>query len=388
MKPNYKLSNIDLVPTLFLTLTPVAAVVLTTWYVLSGNFSWWSVVLFAVFYTITAMSITGGYHRLFAHKTYEASTFVRLMYALFGAAAFQNSILKWATDHRIHHRFVDSEKDPYSISKGFWYAHIAWMLFKEDPHPHFKAYQRDLVNDKIVVWQDKYYVWIAICMGLILPGVLGWLFFGSFLGGLALGGFLRLVCVHHGTFLINSLSHWWGAQTYTDQNSARDNLFAAFLTFGEGYHNFHHLFANDYRNGIKWYHWDPTKWLIKLKAKLGLVSSLRKAPEEEILKAKLIMDEKRLAQKTSSNYVIQWQGHLEEMKKKLLDAQIHINKLKQEYLKLKAEKTENYKNRMEEIKREWQREKAQWLISYKIWRLTLKRAMVSFPAGNYSGSFT
>lgn len=379
MKPNYKLSNIDLLPTLFLTLTPVAAVVLTTLYILSGNFSWWSVVLFVAFYTITAMSITGGYHRLFSHKSYEASTFVRLMYALFGAAAFQNSILKWATDHRIHHRFVDSDKDPYSINKGFLYAHIGWMLFKEEQHPHFKAYQRDLVNDKIVMWQDKYYVPIAIFMGLIFPALLGWLMFDSFLGGLALGGFLRLVCVHHGTFLINSLSHWWGAQTYTDQNTARDNLFTAFLTFGEGYHNFHHLFANDYRNGIKWYHWDPTKWLIKFKAKLGLVSGLKKTPEEEILKAKLIMDEKRLAQKVSSDQLAQWQTHLEEMKKKLLEAQTRINKLKQEYVALKLAKTNDYKNRMEEVKKEWQRAKSEWMISYKIWRLTLKRASLSIP---------
>lgn len=379
MKPNYKLSNIDLLPTLFLTLTPVAAVVLTIIYVLSGNFSWWSVVLFVAFYTITAMSITGGYHRLFSHKSYEASTFVRLMYALFGAAAFQNSILKWATDHRIHHRFVDSDKDPYSINKGFLYAHIGWMLFKEEQHPHFKAYQRDLVNDKIVMWQDKYYVPIAIFMGLIFPALLGWLMFDSFLGGLALGGFLRLVCVHHGTFLINSLSHWWGAQTYTDQNTARDNLFTAFLTFGEGYHNFHHLFANDYRNGIKWYHWDPTKWLIKFKAKLGLVSGLKKTPEEEILKAKLIMDEKRLAKKVSDYQLAQWQTHLEEMKKRLLEAQTRISKLKQEYVALKLAKTNDYKNRMEEVKKEWQRAKSEWMISYKIWRLTLKRASLSIP---------
>ncbi len=378
MKPNYKLSNLDILPTLFLTLTPVAAVILTVWYIMSGNFSWWSIALFGVFYTITAMSITGGYHRLFSHKSYEASTFVRLMYALFGAAAFQNSILKWATDHRIHHRFVDSDKDPYSIKKGFLYAHIGWMLFKEEQHPHYKAYQRDLVNDKIVMWQDKYYVPIAIFMGLILPGLLGLWIFNSFLGGLALGGFMRLVCVHHGTFLINSLSHWWGKQTYTDQNSAKDNLFAAFLTFGEGYHNFHHLFANDYRNGIRWYHWDPTKWLIKFKSKLGLVYSLRKAPEEEILKAKLLMDEKRLEQKTSVDHYAHWQIHLEDLKTKMLEAQTKINALKKEYMKLKAEKTQDYKRRMDEIKRQWQKEKSEWLISYKIWQLTLKRAMLSF----------
>lgn len=375
MQNTKKPIQLDWLPVLFLGLTPVAAIVLTTWYIMSGAFSWWSVVLFVAFYTMTAMSITGGYHRLFSHKSYDANFLVRLLYALFGAAAFQNSILKWATDHRIHHRFVDSDKDPYSISKGFLYAHIGWMLTKEEPHPHYKAYQRDLVNDKIVMWQDKYYVWIAVSMGLILPGVLGWAFFNSFLGGLAIGGFLRLVAVHHGTFLINSLSHWWGKQTYTDTNSAKDNLFAAFLTFGEGYHNFHHLFANDYRNGIRWYHWDPTKWLIQFKSRLGLVHNLRKTPDESILKAKLIMDEKRLASKTSVDHFVKFQSHLEEMKGKLLDAQLKVSALKAEYIRVKNDKSADCKEKLVLLKKDWQNAKAEWLISYKIWKLTLKQVL-------------
>lgn len=373
-----KKRQIDIVPTLFLTLTPVAAIVLTAWYLLAEPFSWWALVLFLIFYTMTAMSITGGYHRLYAHKSYEASTFVKILYALFGAAAFQNSILKWATDHRIHHRFVDSDKDPYSISKGFAYAHIGWMLIKEEPHPHFKAYQRDLLNDKIVVWQDKYYIWIATFMGLILPGLLGMALFDSFLGGLAFGGFLRLVAVHHGTFLINSMSHVWGAQTYTDQNSAKDNLFTAILTFGEGYHNFHHLFANDYRNGIRWYHWDPTKWFIQIKSKLGLVYNLKKTPEEKILKAKLVMDEKKLAKKTSADHIAKFQQSLEEMKQRLLEAQNRVVHLKAEYQRVKKGKADDYKMHLKQLRIEWERAKSEWLASYKMWRWTIKKAKLSF----------
>lgn len=365
--------RLDLFPTTFLTMTPVAALVLSLIYIFSGNFHYGALILFAIFYTLTAMSITCGYHRLFAHKSYDASLIVRLFYALFGAAAFQNSILVWATDHRIHHRFVDSDQDPYTIKKGFWFAHIGWMLLKADPHPHKNAYNRDLMKDKIVLWQHKYYIPISVFMGLILPGLLGLAFFNSFLGGLAFGGFLRLVAVHHGTFLINSLSHWWGAQTYTDKNTARDNLFAAFLTFGEGYHNFHHLFANDYRNGIRWYHWDPTKWAIQIKSKLGLVSNLKKTSEDKILKAKLEMDEKRLARKLSIDHFSRIQSTVDELRQRLLNAQSHVQKLREEYLALKSQKSADYKQRLISAKKEWQKAKIEWSYTYREWKWMLSQ---------------
>ena len=104
---------------------------------------------------------------------------------------------------------------------------------------------------------------------------------------------LRLVLSHHFTFFINSLAHIWGKQTYTDENSARDNGFLAFLTYGEGYHNFHHIFETDYRNGIKWYQFDPTKWFIKTASLLGITKNLRTVPEERIEQAKVQMQLQR-----------------------------------------------------------------------------------------------
>lgn len=376
-------NQIDWIPSLFLTLTPVAAVGLTAWYLLTENFNWWMIGLFVAFYSLTCLSITAGYHRLFAHRSYDASFATRLFYALFGAAAFQNSILKWSTDHRIHHRFVDTDDDPYTISKGFWFAHIGWMLRKEKRHPHYKAYQRDLLKDPIVLWQHKYYLWIAIFMCFLLPGILGYFLAGSFLGGLAFGGFLRLVAAHHGTFLINSMSHWWGAQPYTDENTARDNLFTAILTFGEGYHNFHHLFATDYRNGIRWYHWDPTKWAIQLKAKLGLAYNLRKTPEDQILQAKLVMQQKRVLvrsslRKASSDHIEKFQKTMEEMRARVLTAQKRALELRMEYVQLKSEKAEDYRKRLEEVKREWQQAKLEWLAAYKEWKMLLRQPALAY----------
>ena len=248
------------------------------------------------------MSITTGYHRLWSHKTYQAHWSLRLVCALGGAFALQNSILHWCSDHRIHHKFVDNnDVDPYSAKKGFWYSHIGWML-REYQVNRYNDYDnvRDLQKDAIVIWQHKHYLLLSVLMNFGVPLLFG-LVHGDVISSLLLVGFLRLVLNHHTTFFINSLAHIWGKQTYTEKNTARDNGFLAFFTFGEGYHNFHHIFENDYRNGIRWWHFDPTKWLIKGCNYLGLTSKLRVTPEDKIEKAKLSMVLKRNQQKLQAH---------------------------------------------------------------------------------------
>ncbi|TDJ06685.1 MAG: acyl-CoA desaturase, partial [Deltaproteobacteria bacterium] len=132
----------------------------------------------------------------------------------------------------------------------------------------------------------------------ILPAMIGY-FMGSILGGIAFIGLLRMLFVHHMTFFINSLCHMVGFKTYTDTNTAKDSPIMALFTYGEGYHNFHHFFQTDYRNGIKWYQYDPTKWLIKSLEFFGMAWDLKLTPQEDILKAKLLMEGKRLDQKMS-----------------------------------------------------------------------------------------
>lgn len=363
------LAGLDWVPALFLFVTPVLAVSLTVLYLYLYEFNWWLAVLFVVFYALTAMSITGGYHRLFAHKSYEASFLLRLFYALFGAAAFQNSILKWATDHRLHHRYVDGEEDPYSISKGFWYAHIGWMLTEQKPHPMQKAYSRDLRQDPIVMWQDRHYLPIAITMGFFLPTLLGWLLAGSALGGLAIAGFLRMVALHHGTFFINSWCHVWGRQTYTDTNSAKDSHIMAFFTFGEGYHNFHHIFDADYRNGVRWYHWDPTKWAIKFQAILGLAQNLKKTPEEVILKAKMEMVEKRIHSKVAiSGLRPNWQEKLDDIKEQVRQTQAKWKQMQLEYRCLKRQKVQARREQLIQLRAELKLAKVEFSMALAQWR--------------------
>jgi stearoyl-CoA desaturase (Delta-9 desaturase) len=269
-------------------LTALIALIWVPIHAFTVGFDSFSIIALIICFGFCGMSITAGYHRLWAHKAYQANTFLKVLYALGGAFALQNSALHWASDHRIHHNFVDqNDKDPYSAGKGFWYSHIGWMCREYQAH-RYDDYSNvpDLKKDKVVMWQHKYYLPLTLLMNLGIPILLG-LIHGDVLTLLLSVGWLRLFLSHHTTFFINSLAHIWGTRPYTDENSARDNGFIAFFTFGEGYHNFHHKFAADYRNGIHWWQFDPTKWLIKSCSWFGFTRNLKKCPEDQIELAKL-----------------------------------------------------------------------------------------------------
>ena len=231
----------------------------------------------------TGFSITLGYHRLFSHMTFRAKLPVRLFILIFGAAAFENSVLMWASEHRRHHKHVDHDEDPYDITKGFFHAHIGWLLFKLLPQPPFDNVN-DLKKDPLVMWQHRHIHLLAVMVGFGLPTLAGFLWDGwvGALGGFLIGGVAKVVVLQHGTFLINSACHTIGRQPYSTRCSARDSFLMALFTFGEGYHNYHHEFQHDYRNGVKPWEWDPTKWLIWTLSKLGLTNGLRRVPQEAI----------------------------------------------------------------------------------------------------------
>ncbi len=268
---------------------PLAALVLVPLWGLYHGYNatlWWMALLFLY---LNGLSITAGYHRLWSHNAYRAHPVLRVFFALWGAGALQNSILVWGSDHRRHHRHVDDNNvDPYSAGRGLWFSHMGWMLRDWPTNADDFNNVPDLQRDPIVMWQHRNYIALTVFMNVALPMLVGW-WAGDVIGGLLLVGLLRLVLNHHVTFFINSLAHYWGSQPYTDENSARDNGFLAFLTYGEGYHNFHHIFQADYRNGVRWYQWDPTKWLINLCTWLGLASNLNRVPSVKIQQAMLSM---------------------------------------------------------------------------------------------------
>lgn len=227
----------------------------------------------------TGLSITGGYHRLFSHSTYKANRLVELVLVFFGTMACQGSALRWAHDHRLHHAHVDGDKDPYSVTKGFWYAHFIWMMRGQEPMSDKVI--SDLKRNKLLVFQDKYYEILMFTSNLVVTLLIGYCL-NNYFGALLFTWLVRQFFLHHCTWFINSLAHYIGHQNYSTEHSAVDNYFISFLTFGEGYHNYHHTFAYDYRNGIRWFHFDPTKWLIWILHKLGLATDLRVVPDAKI----------------------------------------------------------------------------------------------------------
>ena len=282
----------------FLTSTAVLTFTLVPWYLYTYGIDRFQVIMFSVFCIITGLSITLGYHRLFSHLSFKAKWPVRLLTLIFGAATFENHVIAWASDHRRHHKNVDTDGDPYDISKGFWHAHMGWVMFRREIEPPWDNVQ-DLQRDPLVLWQQRNYVLIAALASFALPAFLGWLHAGlsGAVCGFLISGVARITAVQHSTFLINSLCHTIGSRPYSTNCSARDSWLMALFTFGEGYHNYHHEFQHDYRNGVRWYQWDPTKWTVWTLSKLGLTSDLRRVPEEKIVLAEIAEARRQLGKR-------------------------------------------------------------------------------------------
>lgn len=276
--------KLDPVNVVFLAVAHTLAVVAIV-YMAAVQFSWWTIGLALLWFGLCGLSITGGYHRLFAHPTYKARWALRAFYLFFGAASVQNSALKWSADHRRHHARTDTDEDPYNIARGFWWAHIGWVLFK-DAQVEMKGVN-DLEADPLVRFQHRFYVPLAILSGAALPFCIG-LLWGDPIGALLVAGFLRLVIQWHSTFSVNSFAHKIGSRPFRPGLSARDSFWTALITLGEGYHNFHHSFPMDYRNGFRWYQIDPTKWFIWTASHIGLTRNLRRTSKARIRKARQV----------------------------------------------------------------------------------------------------
>ena len=272
----------------FLVIVHSIAIGGTTAYLLLHGPSVAAIIAAVIWGFATIFSISAGYHRLFSHRAYEAHPVMRLLLLLFGAAAFQNSALEWAVDHRLHHARVDTDEDPYSIRQGFWYAHVGWILRRSDPAIS-RPGANDLRTDRLIRWQARFFLPIAVFMSFLLPFGLGFVF-GDPWGFLVLAGFLRLVLVLQATFSINSVTHSIGSQPYSRKDSSRDSLLAALVTMGEGYHNYHHTFPADYRNGVRRYQFDPTKWIIRALVPLGITWSLKRTSLPKIYQARMQVD--------------------------------------------------------------------------------------------------
>ncbi|KAG1048602.1 hypothetical protein G6F43_009015 [Rhizopus delemar] len=276
--------------TILLTSTPLLAIYYASKTHLQTKTLYWTV----LYYFATALGITAGYHRYWAHRSYECTKLTQIFLCLAGSGAFEGSIQWWSRGHRAHHRWTDSDKDPYAAPRGFFFSHMGWMLINRPKSRIGYADTADLRSDPLVQFQHRYYLYFATFMTFIFPALVAGFGWGDFKGGFVFAGLCRLVFVHHATFCVNSLAHYIGDTPYDDFHTPKNSWITAIVTCGEGYHNFHHEFPQDYRNAILWNQYDPTKWFIKALSYLGMTYDLITFPANEIQKGEVQMLEKQV----------------------------------------------------------------------------------------------
>lgn len=328
-------------------------------------FSWWTLGLAMLWMAFCGLAITGGYHRLFSHMTYRAHWSVRLFYLLFGAASVQNSALKWSADHRRHHQFTDQDDDPYNIKKGFFWAHMGWVFVKENPVNYDRV--PDLASDPLVKFQHRFYVPLAILIGWVMPTCIAFAW-GDPIGAFFLAGWVRLIVQWHSTFSVNSFAHFIGRQPYSEADTSRDSFVTALITMGEGYHNYHHAFPWDYRNGVARHHFDPTKWVVHGLSKVGLTWNLKRVSQQEIMKARLAMEAKRLGANAPT-----WQDRIAAAKAQLEILLARWQALKDKYAERKRKLGVHARSRLKDLRAELAAAKADFKTAYRNWRRCLRR---------------
>ncbi|KAI9487612.1 MAG: fatty acid desaturase-domain-containing protein [Benjaminiella poitrasii] len=283
-------SHVNWFQSILLISTPLMAIYLASKTELQTKTLYWSL----IYYFITGLGITAGYHRYWAHRSFDCTKLTKVLFCLAGSGAFEGSIRWWSRGHRAHHRWTDSDKDPYAAPRGFFFSHIGWMLINRPKNRIGYADTADLKADPIVRFQHKNYIYFAVVMAFIFPALVAGLGWGDFKGGFVFAGLCRLVFVHHATFCVNSLAHYIGDTPFDDYHTPKDSWITAIVTCGEGYHNFHHEFPQDYRNAILWHQYDPTKWLIKALSFVGMTYNLKTFSANEIKKGQVQMIEKRV----------------------------------------------------------------------------------------------
>jgi len=296
----------DRIITGIVTAAPVLALGFVVWQVWGDFLRWSDAIVFAIMYLATGLGVTVGFHRYFTHRSFKTGKRLRAVLAVLGSMAIEGPVISWVADHRKHHTFADQEGDPHSphvdhgvgwrgAFKGLVHAHVGW-LFIHTQRGARTRYARDLVDDPIVAWVDRTFVAWALA-GLALPFALGWLIGGSFyagLTGLLWGGAVRMLVVHHVTYSINSLCHFFGRRRFDTDDESRNLLWLAPLTLGESWHNNHHAFPTSAEHGMRRWEIDPSALVIDALEKLGLIwDVVRVDRERQERRAALLREERQ-----------------------------------------------------------------------------------------------
>jgi stearoyl-CoA desaturase (Delta-9 desaturase) len=281
-----------------ITAIPFAALIVVGWQLWNDWLHVSDLIVFAICYVITGLGVTVGFHRHLTHRAFKAKRWLRGTLAIMGSMAIEGPVIAWVADHRKHHAFADVEGDPHSphvdhgvglkgALRGLLHAHVGW-LFIHTHRGNKKRYAPDLIADPLIRWVDRTFVlWITV--GLLLPFGLGYLIGGTWqaaLTGLLWGGAVRMLVVHHVTYSINSLCHFFGRQAFDTGDESRNLAWLAPFTFGEAWHNNHHAFPTSYEHGMRRWQLDPSRAVIRGLEKMGLVwDVVRISPERQARKA-------------------------------------------------------------------------------------------------------
>ncbi len=325
-------------------------------------------ILMVAMYAFSVLGICIAYHRGLSHRAFGMNRPLRMISLLAGTSAGEGSALSWCSDHRRHHIYEDTPADPYNVNRSFWWAHIGWLL--GSPTTTDFSNVKDLERDPLLRFQHKYYGILYVASSYLLPMFIGALY-GRALEGLLFGGFVRLFFVNQATFMINSYAHYFGRQPYSTKSTAKDSWLLAFLASGEGWHNYHHRFPFDYRNGPKVWQWDPGKWFIYSASKMGWAWNLKRTPDIEILKAQM---ETAKEKKPVQSPVLQ------ELEVKISEAYQKWNKAALEW----NLKTEDFKRRRsqewDEAKESLATTRAEYIALYRQWWAEVRATLNSQTA--------
>lgn len=234
---------------------------------------------------ISGIGVTAGAHRLWSHRSYKAKLPLRVFLACCFAGAGQNDLYEWCRDHRVHHRFSETDADPHNANRGFFFSHMGWLMCKKHPQVLTKGKTvdvSDLLKDPVVVWQKKYYLHLFLVFNIIVPVFIPWYFWQTSLTHSLIMSLNRYALVLHLTWLVNSAAHLWGTRPYDTRIGPREqNFWKIFNSLGEMYHNYHHVFPFDYKaSEYGWFgQWNFTALFIDLMAFFGLAYDLKSAPK-------------------------------------------------------------------------------------------------------------
>jgi stearoyl-CoA desaturase (delta-9 desaturase) len=266
----------------FATFVPLALLGVAVWRAWGGTLHWQDLVVLAIGYTLTGIGITVGFHRLLTHRSFKTRMPVRAILAILGSAAVEGPLIEWVSTHRMHHRFSDRDGDPHSphldhgsgwlgAFRGLAHAHLGWLLRATDTASP-ERYAPDLLADPVIRWIDRTFpVWVLA--GLAVPFGLGVALTGTVAGGLTgllWGGAVRILLLHHATFSVNSLCHFFGRSPFATGDHSRNLAWLALPTLGEAWHNNHHAFPTSARHGLTRWQLDPSAWLIGALERTGL----------------------------------------------------------------------------------------------------------------------